>query len=360
MIAELSRERFDLSRWPLLKVKLARLGDEEHVVLLVMHHIITDYWSLEVFVRETAILYEAFRNDLPSPLEELVIQYADFAHWQRQWLQGEALQEQLSYWRKALAAAPPSLHLPTDRPRQGLRSWRGMVAPFHLPSPLSDRLRAVSREEDVTLFMLLLAAFQVLLHGYTGQENVVVGTTIANRKYREVEKLIGFFINTLALCTDLSGNPSFRELLARVREVTLGAYDHQDLPFEKILEEVQRERHAEERLTLGVFFQLLNAPRSSLELPGLTVERLDIESDTSKLELNFSLMESAEGGGIGGRLEYSTDLFDAMTIDRMMTGYRTLLEAVAENPDADLEALAGLVEGDALMLDDFNADIEAG
>jgi amino acid adenylation domain-containing protein len=360
MIAELSRERFDLSRWPLLKVKLARLGDEEHVVLLVMHHIITDYWSLEVFVRETAALYEAFRNDLPSPLEELVIQYADFAHWQRQWLQGEALQEQLSYWRKALAAAPPSLHLPTDRPRQGLRSWRGMVAPFHLPSPLSDRLRAMSREEDVTLFMLLLAAFQVLLYGYTGQENVVVGTTIANRKYREVEKLIGFFINTLALCTDLSGNPSFRELLARVREVTLGAYDHQDLPFEKILEEVQRERHAEERLTLGVFFQLLNAPQSSQELPGLTVERLDIESDTSKLELNFSLMESAEGGGIGGRLEYSTDLFDAMTIDRMMTGYRTLLEAVAENPDADLEALAGLVEGDALMLDDFNADIEAG
>jgi acyl carrier protein len=356
LVAEISRQPFDLSEWPLLRVKLIRLGAEEHVVLLVMHHIVTDGWSLDVFVKETVVLYEAFRRELPSPLAELAVQYADYAHWQQQWLRGEILEAHLSYWQKALADAPPVLHLPTDRPRHGWRSTQGAATPFRLSASLSNRLRELSRQEDATLFMLLLAAFQVLLRSYTGQDNILVGTSIANRQQRELEELIGFFVNTLALNTDLSGNPSFRELLARVREVTLGAYDHQDLPFEKIQEEFQTRGHAG-RLNIQVFFALLNAPLSALELAGLAVTRLDIDTVNSKFELGLYVVESAEG--IGGRLEYSTELYDAGTVARFLEDYRTLLEAVGENPEIDLASLSGLIEEDALLLDDFNADLEA-
>ncbi|HEV2704407.1 MAG TPA: condensation domain-containing protein, partial [Pyrinomonadaceae bacterium] len=356
LIAEISRQPFELSQWPLMRVRLIRLSEAEHVVLLVMHHIITDGWSLDVFVRETVVLYEAFRREMPSPLAELPVQYADYAHWQQQWLQGEILEALLSYWQKALAEAPPALHLPTDRPRQGWRSTQGAATSFRLPAALSERLRALSRQEDATLFMLLLAAFQVLLRSYTGQDNIIVGTSIANRRQRELEELIGFFVNTLALNTDLSGAPSFRELLARVREVTLGAYDHQDLPFEKIQEEFQTQGHSG-RLNIQVFFALLNAPLSALELEGVAVTRLDIDTVNSKFELGLYVMESA--AGIGGRLEYSTELYDAATIARLLEDYRTLLEAVGENPEIDIASLSGLIEEDALLVEDFNADLEA-
>ncbi|MGH7927527.1 MAG: condensation domain-containing protein, partial [Candidatus Binatia bacterium] len=236
---EETRLAFDLAKGPLFRSKLLRLGEDDHVLLLTMHHIVSDGWSMGVLHRELSVLYEGFSRSQPSPLPELPIQYADFALWQRQWLEGPELDRQLSYWKKQLEGAPGILNLPTDRPRPAVQSYRGARRSFELSKEVTQKLKALSQTEGVTLFMSLLAACQSLLYRYTGQEDIVVGSPIANRTRTELEGLIGLFVNTLVLRTDLSGNPSFREVLQRVCRTALEAYEHQDLPFEKLVEELK-------------------------------------------------------------------------------------------------------------------------
>jgi NRPS condensation-like uncharacterized protein len=237
LVREEAGRPFDLAQGPVFRSKLVRLEEDDHVLLLTMHHIVSDGWSMGVFHRELSMLYRAFFNGEPSPLADLSIQYADYAVWQREWLHGEVLDRQLSYWKKELKEIPAVLNLPTDRPRRAVQSHRGARQSIELSSELAQGLKQLSRKEGVTLFMTLLAAFQTLLYRYTGQQDIVIGSPIANRNRTEIEELIGFFANTLVLRTHLSGNPSFRELLKRVREVCLGAYTHQDLPFEKLVED---------------------------------------------------------------------------------------------------------------------------
>jgi amino acid adenylation domain-containing protein/non-ribosomal peptide synthase protein (TIGR01720 family) len=325
---------FDLNRSPLLRVTLLQLDQTEHVLLLVMHHIVSDGWSVGVLIRELVALYSAFSTGQPSPLPELTIQYADFAHWQRQWLQGEVLQAQLSYWQRQLAGAPPVLELPTDRPRPAIASYRGASQSVVIPKPLSQKLQALSQRCGVTLFMTLLAAFQTLLYRYTGQQDICVGSPIANRNRSETEQLIGFFVNTLVLRTQLEGNLSFQKLLARVREVTLGAYAHQDLPFEQLVEALQPERSLSHQPLFQVMFALQNAPMPELELPGLTLNSLEIDIATAKFDLTLSLSESEQG--LVGSLEYNTDLFEADTITRMLLHFQILLEGIVADPQQRL------------------------
>ncbi|HYG79421.1 MAG TPA: condensation domain-containing protein, partial [Pyrinomonadaceae bacterium] len=318
---------FDLQRDPLLRVLLLRLADEEHVLVLVMHHIISDGWSTGVFARELTTLYAAFDAGRPSPLPELQIQYIDYAVWQREWLRGPVLSEQIEYWRGRMAGAPPVLELPFDRPRPPMQSFRGASERFTLPAELSRSLQALCREEDVTPFMLLLAAFQVLLMRYSGQEDVVVGTPIAGRTRAETEELIGLFVNTLVLRTDLSGNPTFREVLGRVRETALGAYAHQDLPFELLVEVLQPVRSLSHSPIFQVAFILQNAMGEVLELPNLSMRSFEIDSSVSRVDLTLELYERADG--IGGWFEYNTDLFEQATIALLIRHFQTLLEAVA-------------------------------
>src|ERR1044072_6359471 len=250
------------------------------------------------------------------PLNYLSLQYADFATWQRQWLQGEVLDEQLDYWRKRLEGMPPVLELPADRPRPQVQTFRGAALPFKLSKELAEQLRALSRREGVTLYMTLLAALQTLLARYTGQEDIAVGTPIANRRHAEIENLIGFFVNTLVLRTDVSGNPTFRELVQRVRETALGAYTHQDVPFEMLVEVLQPERSLSYTPLFQVLFALQNAPQEKLELSGLTLDLLDIDSGTAHFDLALLLEETEDG--LEGVCEYSTDLFDEETIVRLV------------------------------------------
>jgi len=339
---------FDLAQGPLLRATLLRLNEEEHVLLLTMHHIVSDGWSMGVFNRELAVLYEAFSAGEPSPLPELPIQYADFAVWQRGWLQGEVLEEQLAYWRQHLGDDLPVLELPTDRPRPAAQSFRGAHQTFVLSNALTESLKALSRQEGVTLFTTLLAAFKTLLYRYTGQEDVVVGSPIANRNRSEIEGLIGFFVNTLVLRTDLSGNPTFRELLGRVREVTLGAHDHQDLPFEKLAEALQPERDLSHNPLFQVMFAFQNAPAEVLALPGLTVTPLEVESKAAQFDLTLSMEDM--GRGLKGAVEYNTDLFDGATIERMIGHFETLLGGIVVNPEQRLSELPLLTEAERLQL----------
>ena len=268
LAAEEARMPFDLTRGPLLRACLVRLGPEEHVLVLTVHHIVSDGWSQGVLVREVGALYKAFSEGGESPLGELPVQYADFARLQRNWLAGDVLDKHLDYWRRQLAGPLPILELPADRPRPEVQSFRGATLTAHLPASLSESLNAICRREGVTLFMLLLAAFKVLLHRYTGQDDVVIGAPIANRNRVEIEGLIGFFVNTLVLRTDLSGDPDFRELLARVRKVTLEAYARQDMPFELLVEELQPERDLSRNPLFQVMFQLENTPKEELRCRG--------------------------------------------------------------------------------------------
>ena len=305
-----------------------------------MHHVVSDGWSIAIFNKEIGLLYHSFSTGQPSPLPELPIQYADFAHWQRQWLQGEVLEAQLSYWKKQLAGAPPSLELPTDRPRPAVQTFHGARQSLVLPKSLTEALKGLSRREGVTLFMTLLAAFKVLLCRYTGQEDIVVGTPIAGRNRAEIEPLIGFFINTLVLRTDLSGDPSFRELLRRVREVALGAYDHQELPFEKLVEELQPERDLSRTPLFQVFFNMLNleSPESHRpELNGLTAEPLLLERD-SKFDLTFYARERDEE--IHLTLVYNADLFCQDRMVETQEQFKHLLSQIAENPDKKIAQLS--------------------
>ncbi|MBW4611885.1 MAG: amino acid adenylation domain-containing protein [Desmonostoc vinosum HA7617-LM4] len=353
LASEAAQHPFDLTQSPLLRVTLLRLSQTEHVLLLTMHHIISDGWSMGVLIRELTALYQAyFDSDSPLPLtaqaehpatanstrhSPLPIQYADFAVWQRQWLQTEVLPTQMSYWKQQLGGTLPVLELPTDRPRSPIPSFRGETQSFSLSPQLSEALKALSLQEGVTLFMTLLAAFQTLLYRYTAQEDILVGSPIANRNRCELEGLIGFFVNTLVLRTNLSGNPSFRELLGRVREVTLAANAHQDLPFEVLVDELQPQRDLSRNPLFQVTFTLHNAPKPALELPDLILEPLTIQKTTAQFDLSLDMVEESQG--IKGSVEYSTDLFNASTITRMLEHFQTMLTAIAAHPDKHLSDL---------------------
>lgn len=324
---------FDLVQGSLLRVKLLQLSQTEYVMLFTMHHIIFDAWSMGVLVDELAALYPAFCSSKQSPLPELSIQYPDFAVWQRQRLQGQVWDTQLAYWKQQLDNLS-MLRLPTDRPRPAIPSFRGATQSFVLPQDLTKALHSLSRSEGVTLFMTLLAAFKVLLHRYTGQDDICIGSPIANRNRAEIEKLIGFFVNSLVLRTELSGNPTFRDLLIKVREVTLGAYAHQDFPFEKLVEEIQPERNLSYNPLFQVVFQLQNTPMQALELPDLTLSMVDDENQTAAFDLHLSLAET--DGEIIGSLEYSTELFEPATIARMIKHFQNLLFGIVANPQAKL------------------------
>jgi amino acid adenylation domain-containing protein len=339
---------FDLSCDPMLRATLLRTSEEEFRLHLTVHHIAADGWSLGVLFRELGALYAAFAMGQEVALLELPIQYADFALWQRQWLAGDVLQAQLAYWKRQLDAAPSSIDLPTDHPRPANQTFHGAREALRLSRPLTDALQALSRREGVTLFMTLLAAWQTLLMRYSGQEEVVVGTPIANRSRAEIEGLIGFFVNTLPLRTDLSGDPSFRVLLARVREVALGAFAHQDLPFEKLVAELQPERDTSRAPIFQVMFAFQNAPRAPLVLPGLSVTPVPVSGVTAKFDL--ALVLSDRGGDLHGSLEYNTDLFDPETIERMAGHFLRLLEGIVADPDARLSRLPLLTEAQRRQL----------
>ncbi|HVT17366.1 MAG TPA: amino acid adenylation domain-containing protein [Thermoanaerobaculia bacterium] len=338
-----ARRPFDLARGPLLRVRLLRLAGTAHVLLVNLHHIIADGWSAEVFLRELAALYQAFHAGEPSPLSALTIQYADFAVWQRAWLQGEALSALLAYWRQQLAGAPPVLDLPGDRPRPALLSFHGAVRWLRLAPGEAAAVRALGRRLGATTFMVLLAAFKTLLWRYTGRRELVVGTPIANRNRLETEELIGLFVNTLALRSEVAGGLAWRDLLAGVRETTLAAHAHQDLPFEKLVEELAPQRSLSHTPIFQVVFGLHNAPAPRFDLPGLSLRPLELDAGVAKFDLTFALEEERD---LGGPIEYNTDLFDAVTIERLAGHFRILLAGCAATPGGRLADLPLLTAGE--------------
>jgi natural product biosynthesis luciferase-like monooxygenase protein/amino acid adenylation domain-containing protein len=348
LATEEARRPFDLTRGPLLRVRLLRLGEEQYIAVLVMHHIVSDEWSRGVLIRELATLYEACSTARPAQLPELSIQYGDYAVWQRERLQGRLLDEQLSYWKTQLAGLPV-LELPTDRARPPRQSFRGASRVFELSAELSEKLRTLSQRQNVTLFMTLLAAWQTLLSRYTGQREIVVGTPIANRPRVELENLIGFFVNTLVLRTDLSGDPSFCELLVRLREVALEAYAHQDVPFEKVVEELQPARDLSRNPLFQVVFVFLqDAPVQNLQLPGVTLGQVELDTETTRFDLELHMYERE--GRLRGSFIYSTDLFDESSIGRMATHFQRLLETVVATPEQCLSRLPLLTAAERAQL----------
>ncbi len=334
---EEARQPFDLTRGPLLRVRLLRLADTEHVLLLTMHHIISDGWSIGVLGRELAALYAAYSVGQSSPLGDLPIQYADFAVWQREWLRGEVLEKQLGYWRQQLGGELPVLELPADRPRPARQSYRGAVEGLELSEAVRQRLHEIGRESGATLFMTLLAAFNVLLWRYSGQGEILIGTPIANRNRAETEELIGFFVNTLVIRTRMNGGMSFRELLEQVRETTLGAYEHQDMPFEKLVEQLQPERSLSRMPVFQVVFSMQNATTDQLTLEGMNPDFMPAETNTTKFDLVLAATESE--GTLFLSLRYTTDLFDAPRIQRMLEHFACLIEGITTDPSARLSSL---------------------
>ncbi|HVF56636.1 MAG TPA: amino acid adenylation domain-containing protein, partial [Pyrinomonadaceae bacterium] len=334
--ARLAREEatrpFDLEHEPLMRAGLLRLGEQEHVCLLTMHHIVSDGWSVTILVKEVVALYESFSKGEESPLAELTIQYADYAVWQRQWLEGDVLDNQLSYWRKQLGGNLPVVSLPTDRPRSLARRWRGATFRSQLPLALAVSLRALSRQHGATLYMTLLAGFQLLLSRYTGLSDVPVGTAIAGRQRGETEALIGFFVNTLVLRGDLSGDPTFGELVERAREAALGAYAHQDVPFEKLVEELRPERGGGVTPLFQVAFGVQNAPEGELRVGGLEVSGAGAETQAGRFDLTV-WVEEETGGGLSCVWTYDTDLFDEARVGEMAGHYGRLLEGCVGEPE---------------------------
>ncbi|WP_442949096.1 non-ribosomal peptide synthetase [Nostoc sp.] len=351
------QQPFNLSQAPLLRATLLRLKETEHILVFTMHHIISDGWSVGVLIKEVAALYEAFSKGQASPLLELPIQYVDFTNWQRQWLQGEVLQSQISYWKNQLEGAPTLLDLPTDYSRPAVSSFQGATYSFQLSNELYAALNKLSQQHGSTLFMTMLAAFQTLLWRYTGSEDIVVGSPIANRNRTELEGLIGFFANTITLRTNLADNPTFEELLTQVRKVAIGAYAHQDLPFEQLVEELQPQRNLSYTPVFQVMLVLQNTPISVLELPGLTITPLPIDNGSTKFDLTLEITETAEQ--IFASLEFNKDLFQESTIKRMAGHFQTLLEGIALNPQLRLSELSLLTETEKhqLLLDWNNTEV---
>ncbi|AFZ36198.1 amino acid adenylation domain protein [Stanieria cyanosphaera PCC 7437] len=328
-----TQQVFDLSQAPLFRLNLFQLQTNQHLLLITMHHIISDAWSTGVFIRELSALYTAFVNNQPNPLPELAIQYADFAVWQRQLLQGEFLATQLNYWERQLGHNLPVLNLPTTRPRQEVTTNPSAKETFLIPVELSQAIEQLSRREGVSLFMTVLAVLQVLLQRYTNQDDIVVGTDVANRNCSEIEPLIGFFVNLLVLRTDLSGNPTFTELLQRVRQVTLGAYAHQDLPFDRLVKALQPQRYLSYTPPLfQVLLVMQNTPMPVFELPGLSLKLREVEDTTTRFDLALFLKETE--AGIEGEWQYNADLFTQTTIISLSTHFQNLLNSVTETPDA--------------------------
>ncbi len=356
---------FNLTTDPLLRVTLLQFDETEAVLLLTLHHIVADGWSLGVLIRELADCYTAWVEVRSPTLPPLPIQYVDFARWQRNWLQGAVLEEQLIYWRKQLEDLP-GLDLPTDRPRPAVQTYRGATYPIQLSSTLSQALTTLSQQSGVSLFMTLLAAFQVLLYRYTGQTDMAIGSPIANRHRSELEGLIGFFVNSLVIRSDLSGNPTFQEVLQQVRNVTLAAYEHQDLPFEKLVEELEPERDLSRNPLFQVAFALQNAPMQPLELPGLRLEPTPFASTSTRFDLEVHLWEPAHGlrslwqfqEGLSGFITYSTDLFDRDRIERLVGHFQTLLEGIVAHPEARLSELPLLTPGEYQQISGENESLQ--
>jgi amino acid adenylation domain-containing protein len=344
---EISRP-FDLARGPLLRTSLLHLASDVWAALFTMHHVVSDGWSLGVLVREVTALYPAFSAGQPSPLPELPVQYADFAAWQRAWLSGEVLEAELAFWRERLAGAPPVLDLPIDRPRPAVKSSRGAVCDLSLPRSLSTGLAAFSRRHGATLFMTLLAAYQALLARICGQSDVSVGTPIAGRNRLETEGLIGFFVNTLVLRAELGQAGSFAELLALVRRETLDAFAHQDLPFEKLVEELSPERSLAHTPLFQAAFVLQNAPMGDLALSHLRLTPLVVEERATKFDLDLMFVEGT--AGLAGNLAYASDLFDRATIDRLGGHLERLLGSVMRHPELPLAELPLLAEAERHQL----------
>ncbi|HEV2735407.1 MAG TPA: amino acid adenylation domain-containing protein, partial [Longimicrobiaceae bacterium] len=349
---------FDLAEGPLFRVSLLRLAPEDYSLLLTIHHIVGDGWSTGVFFHELSKLYEAYSEGRESPLPELEVQYGDFAVWQREQLQGETLDRELAWWKERLSGAPELLELPTDHPRPAVQTYRGAHERVELPADLPARLTALARGERATLFMVMLGAFQVLLSRHAASEDVVVGSPIAGRTQKELEGLIGFFVNTLVLRTDLSGDPTFRETVRRVRAVTLGAYEHQEVPFERLVGEIQPERSLSHAPLFQVMFSLQNTDPSLDDLPGVKMQGVEAELHTAKFDLSLSLTLGKRG--LRASLAYSTDLFERGTARRMLAHYRRVLERVVADPDVRLSELDLLGEGErGLVLEEWNRT-EAG
>ena len=342
-VEEQAREPFDLGKAPLLRALLLDMGrrresqEREYVVAITLHHIVSDGWSTDILIREFKELYEAFAAGGASPLPALELQYGDYSVWQREWLQGEVLERQLAYWREALSGAPATLELMTDHPRPATQDPRGAVHDFLVPAGVTAKLRDLGRRCGATLFMTLLAAFDALLFRHSGQTDVCVGTPVANRRRVELEGLIGFFVNTLVMRADLSGDPSFVELLRRVRAQALGAQANQDLPFERLVEELQPERDMSRSPLFQTMFILQNAPLRALGLSGLRIDAFAMASGTAKFDLTLQASEGEDG--LFFSLEYATTLFDALTIERMARRFQLLLEGIATSPERRLSEL---------------------
>jgi hypothetical protein len=330
-----ARRPFNLNLGPLLRSCILRLGEEDHILHLNVHHIVFDGKSIGIFFHELEVLYAAFSTGSPSPLPELPVQYADYAAWQREWLQGAMLEKQLAYWKQQLAGAAPALRLPTDHPGPQVQSYRGAMKTFALSAELSEAVRAFSRREKVTLFMTLLASWMALLFFYSEQDDLVVGTDIASRNRSELEELIGFFGNQLVLRADLSGNPGFRQLLERVRVMTLGAFAHQDLPFEQLVKELRPKREPGRSPLFQVKFMLENEPAEPLALSGLELKPVGAEIAAAKFDLLLTMISLKHT--IVGSLEYSTDIFEGARITRMLEDLKLLLGYIVKEPEARLQ-----------------------
>ncbi|MBF0272353.1 MAG: amino acid adenylation domain-containing protein [Magnetococcales bacterium] len=328
---------FDLTRDFMLRATLIETGPQDHTLLFTFHHIAADGWSITIFISELIQLYNAFLQGQPDPLPPLPIQYADYSQWQRQWLQGPVLDTQLAYWKHHLADAPVLLELPTDRLRPPIQTYHGADAYFHVDPEIAQGIARLSRDTGTTVFMTLLAAFTTLLGRLSDQQDVIVGTPVANRNRPETEGLIGFFVNTLALRVDLSGDPAFRELLARVRRTTLDAFAHQDIPFEQLVEALQPTRNLSHAPLFQVLFALQNAPFTPLEMTGLTITPLDLYGKSAKFDISLSMEETDQG--MTGNIEYNTDLFDAATIQRMIGHFKNLLASLVAQPELSLSRL---------------------
>lgn len=354
-----AQQGFNLSRGPLFRAQLLRLGADEHVLIFNVHHLVADGWSISVFTHELRALYEAFSNGMPSPLPALSIQYADFAVWQREQMSGENFQAQLAYWRRQLSGSSLVLQLPADRSRPPAQSFRGRHQTIKLSKPLTAALRMLAVREEATLFITLLTAFKVLLYRSTGQEDIIVGSTFANRNRRELQNLIGFFVNTLPLRTQLAGDLSFRELLRRVRETAHGAAAHQELPLARLVQELQPERDSSRNPLYQVVFDLLTldhnpavydyglsvGAQETLEFAGLRLTSFDFEYNVSRFDLAVFIWDFPEN--LTGTFEYSADLFEPATIARLVEQFEILLRHIVADPDARLKTLVAILDREA-------------
>ena len=344
-----------IDRLPLFHLELVRTGINEHVVILIMHHIIGDNWSTNVLLREMAIIYDAFSRGDENPLPPLQIQYADFAYWQRNWLKGEVLDKEIEFWKKQLEGAPPVLELPTDRPRPAVQTFNGSYKTFHLSPEVSNALKDLAHKTGATEFMVLLALFQTILHRYSGQDDIVIGTPIANRNHPEIENLIGFFVNTLAIRTRFDERPTFQQLLKQVRETALAAYAHQDLPFEKLVDALQPERNLSHSPIFQVMFALQTSGRSEMQAPHseLQLQPIEAHSKTAKFDMTLFMLEEADH--FSGALEFNTDLFDEETIERFIKHLVNLAEGLVKHPDQPVDQIEFITEEEKrLLLESWN------